>query len=104
EKTHTTVQKGFEQIAQGIDRIGIVAVQSHDDVPSGVRKPFFVGSAITTMEFPDDHSAHLPRDFSGSIRRVIVNDDGFIDKIRKCLQYLLYSFLLVQTRYDNDNS
>ena len=74
------MQKGFDQIAQRIDGIRMVAVERNDDVTSRLRKSLLIGPAISTVEFLHDQRAHTAGHVRGSVCGVVIYNNDFVNK------------------------
>src|SRR4051794_32317062 len=55
QKSHAAVEEGFKEVAQGVDRVRVIAVKSHDNVAARVSEAFFVGPPVTSIEFGNDN-------------------------------------------------
>ncbi len=82
----------------------VIAIQRDNDVSGGVGESFFVGPSVTPMKFGRDDRTHPASNFGSPVGGIVVDNNGFIDKLRKSFQYFLDALLLIQARDDNRDS
>src|SRR5262249_13823292 len=104
KKADAAVQKRFDQVAERVDRIGMIAVERDDNVACRMREAFFVCASVATMKFTHDDRSHPARDLGSAICGVVIDDDGFVDEIGKFREDLLNSFFLVKTGYNDGDA
>src|SRR5437868_5246159 len=95
---------GFEKIAQCVDRIRVVSVESDDDVAAGMGESFFVGAAVTAIQLRHDNRAHRTGNVGGAVGGIVVHDDRFIDEFGKVGKDLLNSLFFVEAGNNNRDS
>src|SRR5256885_11492912 len=94
------MQKRFEQVAQRVHRIRMIAIERDNDVPSGARESAFVRPAIPPMQFRNNVGAHVSSNYCRAIGRTVVDNDNLVDKRRYFPQYFSNADFLIETRYD----
>src|SRR5438445_3844087 len=94
------MHKGFEQIAQSIDRVRMISIQSDDNIACSPRESALVGPSIAAVQFGNNLRTHLMGNGCGAIDRTIVYHDYFIHKRRHFAQYFSNAGFFIEARYD----
>jgi len=88
------VEERFEQIRDGVGRVGVIAVQGHDDVTGRLAETFLVAPAIAANLLADHLGAKRGGHLGGAIGGSVVDDDDFRQGMMTVIFWSLYKILL----------
>lgn len=101
EEIDFEVEEGFEQVADGVGRVGVVAVEGYDDVAGGFAEAGFVGASVAADVFADDFGTERVGYVAGAVGGAVIDDDDLIDQGRHAAQDALDALFFIQTGNDD---
>ena len=95
------VEEGFDEVADGVGGVAVIAVEGDDDIPGGHGEALLVAAAVAADVFADDDGAEVFGDLGSTVSGGVVDNDDLIDKVGHEAQDLLDALLFIETRDDN---